>query len=318
MKALFLGLLCVSLSLRAEPPIRELTTQAVPFAHSIVPLFRHGYLVLFPPGGAQGSSLSLSKFGFTAYRPDGLFAYQKTLEVPGGTEPVVRDVDFDSDGNAAVAASALAGPSSFLSGILLLDRAGVDTAFINTGRYLPARIAIAPDRSIWTLGSQRDAQSARPDRQDYKIVRHFSADGKELNAYLPRSSFPPGLEPGIDGPGVDIHVTNDRVGILAYSGQTGASDEWIELDWNGNLLGRYRVDAAEFTAFTADDHVYLTGPRGPKVRSVFTLDHASQTWKVTPQQAPGTLMGADGNTLVYSVGKNVGPILLQWFNQPEP
>jgi hypothetical protein len=313
MKVVLSGLLCGLLGLSAEQPVRELSTQAVPFANSIVPLFRHGYLILFPPGGGHGASLSISKFGFTAYSPDGHLAYQKTLEVPGGSQPVVRDVDFDADGNAAVGTSAEGGPSGFLSGILLLDRTGGDTGFIDTGRYFPARIAIAPDRSIWTLGWQRDAQSARPDRQDYMIVRHLSADGKELKAYLPRSSFPPGLEPGTDGPGVHIQVTNDRVGIFAYSGKTGANAEWVELDLNGNLLGRYRTDDALQAAFTADDHVYLTGR---KLGEVYTLDHASHTWKLTPQQVAGMLMGADANSLVYRVGKNVGPILLQWFNQP--
>ena len=317
MKALFLGLLCGLYGLSAEQPVRELSTQAVPFANSIAPLFRHGYLILFPPGGGHGASLSISKFGFTAYSPDGHLAYQKTLQVPGGSEPVVRDVDFDADGNAAVGTSAEGGPSGFLSGILLLDHAGGDTGFINTDRYFPARIAIAPDRSIWALGWQRDAQSARPDRQDYMIVRHFSADGKELKAYLPRSSFPPGLEPGTNGPEVHIEVTSDRVGVFAYSGKTGQNAEWVELDLNGNLLGRYRTDdvlhAAAFPAFTADDHVYMAGPR---FGQVYTLDHASHTWTLTPQQVTGMLMGADGNSLVYRVGKNAGPILLQWFNQP--
>jgi hypothetical protein len=234
MKALFLGVICSLFGLGAEQPVRELSTQAVPFAHSIVPLFRHGYLVLFPPAGRPGASLSTSKYGFTAYSPEGYLAYQKTLQVPGGTEPVVRDVDFDADGNAAVGTSAVGGPSSFLSGILLLDHAGGDTGFINTGRYVPARVAIAPDRSIWTLGWQWDGpQGTQPDREDYMIVRHFSADGKELKAYLPRSSFPPGLEPGADGPELHIEITNDRVGILAYSGETGANLEWVELDLNG-------------------------------------------------------------------------------------
>jgi hypothetical protein len=318
MKALFLVLLCGLLGLGAEQPVRELSTQAVPSAHSIVPLFRHGYLILFPPGGAPGASLSMIKYGFTAYSPDGNLAYQKTLQVPGGSQPVVRDVDFDADGNAAVATSAEGGPSGFLSGILLLDHTGGDTGFINTDRYVPARIAIAPDSSIWALGWQHDAQSARPDRQGYMIVRHFSADGKELKAHLPRSSFPPGLEPGADGPEVHIEVTNDRVGILAFSGETGATAEWVELDLNGNLLGRYRTDdaplALALAAFTADDHVYLAGP---KFGELYTLDHASHNWKLTPQQVAGMLMGADGNSLVYKVGKNVGPILLQWFNQPQ-
>jgi hypothetical protein len=259
-------------------------------------------------------------YGFYAYGPDGHFAYQKNIELPGGSQPVVNDVDFDADGNAAVGASALGGPSGFLSGILLLDPTGRETSFIDTGSYIPAHIAIAPDHSIWALGWQRDVDKPRLiDRQDYGIVRHFSADGKQVGAYLPRSSFPAGLEPGTPGPEVHIEVTQDRVGVLACSGPTSESTEWVELGLNGNVLDRSRINNVlqdvAFAAFTADDHVYLAGLN---VGEVYTFDHASHTWKSIPTQGAGHLMGADGNSLVYiGVGKNSEPILLQWFNQPQ-
>jgi hypothetical protein len=106
-------------------------------------------------------------------------------------------VDFDIDGNAVVGATALGGPSGFLQGILLLDRTGRQTRFIDTGRYVPAHLAVASGRSIWVLGWQWDADlPARAERQDYMIVRHFSADGKEVKACLPRSSFPVGMPNG--------------------------------------------------------------------------------------------------------------------------
>ena len=214
-KAFFLGVLCSVFALATEQPVRELSTQAIPFARSIVPLFRHGYLVLFPPGGGSGVSASTVMYGFYAYGPDAHFAYQRNIELPGGSQPMVHDVDFDADGNAAVAAVALGGPSGFLSGILLLDRTGQETGFIDTGRYTPAKIAIAPDHSIWALGWQRDADKPRStDRQDYGIVRHFSADGKKVQAYLLRSSFPAGLEPG--GPGPRFTLKSPKIG-LAFS-----------------------------------------------------------------------------------------------------
>lgn len=47
---------------------------------------------------------------------------------------------------------------------------------------------------------------------------------------------------------------------------SGGNAEWIELDLNGNLLERSRVDGTVrkvvLAAFTADDHVYLDGNRG--------------------------------------------------------
>ena len=90
----------------------------------------------------------------------------------------------------------------------------------------------------------------------------------------------------------------------------------MELGLNGNVLDRFRIDdalrAGAFAAFTADDHVYLASLNGV----VYTLDHASHTWKPIPRQGAGYLLGTDGNSLVYRGGKNSEPILLQWFNQP--
>src|SRR5581483_12405031 len=113
-------------------------------------------------------------FGFLAYAPDGVFAMEKTVSLPGAARPSVMDVDFDSDGKIAVSASGL-GASGFRAGIVVLDPAGHETRFIDTGRYLPAHLAFAPDHSIWTLGWERDAvDPVRPDKQDYRIVRQFS------------------------------------------------------------------------------------------------------------------------------------------------
>src|SRR4029077_12801117 len=100
---------------------------------------------------------------------------------------------------------------------------------------------------------------------------------------------------GTPDPGVHIEATQDRVGILAFSGQTSANAEWVELDLNGNLLDRTRIDNVlqdvAVAAFTADDHVYLAGLNG----DVYTLDHPSHTWKSVPKQGAGFFMGADGN-----------------------
>jgi hypothetical protein len=144
------------------------------------------------------------------------------------------------------------------------------------------------------------------------IVRHFSAEGKELGAYLPRSSFPPGLEPGGPSVPVRIMVSKDRVGVLAFSGNLGFKTEWLELDLRGNVVERSRLDNRQIfaAAFTADDHIYLGGDK-----ELYTLDHSSHMWRPTPK-LKGSLMGADGLKLVYSVGSPRGAIELQCFDQP--
>jgi hypothetical protein len=270
---------------------------------------------LSPPGGPNGSSAAAIFFAFYPYGPDGKLAYDGMIEVPGGIEPIVRDVDFDGEGRAAVAVSATGGASGFLHGILLLDRAGRQTRFINTGFYAPAHIAVASDHSIWTLGWQMDPDHPPfPVRPDYMIIRHMAPDGTEVGAYLPRSLFPAGLEPGMGGAEPQIAVTGDRVGILVYSGKTLAQSEWVEMDLNGNVLRRSRTDdltsQVDVVAFTADDHVYLSGNRG----ELYTLDDSSSKWVSVPRQGD-MLVGADGTRLVYRQ-RVPRPIQLQWFERP--
>lgn len=315
MKMFWIGMICVSSIFGADHPVRELSTDALPFRNSLVPYLRHGYLIFFLPGAAAGSPISSIAYGFYAYAPNGKFAFNKNIEVAGGSQPVVRDLDFDKDGNAAVAATAIGGPSGFLNVILLLDHTGSQIGFIDTGRYVPAHLAIAADRSIWVLGWQQDANHPPyPDRNDYMIVRRFSVEGKEMMGFLPRSSFPVGLEPGAAGSTARLEVTKDRIGIIAYSGKTGSNLEWLDMDLNGKVVERFRLDDVvphiASSAFTLDDRVYLSGLRG----ELYTLGPSSRKWKAVPKQGD-VLLGADGNGLVY-LKTGAGRIQLEWFNQP--
>ena len=84
MKTLLVVVMCVLPGFGAERPVRELSTQALPFAKSQVPWFRHGYLITFP-AGPPGSPLSSMAYGFSAYGPDGRFAFEKNIELPDAT-----------------------------------------------------------------------------------------------------------------------------------------------------------------------------------------------------------------------------------------
>ncbi len=310
MRWFLLGIVIVFCARAADAPVRELTTQAAPFPHSQVPVFRHGYLITFPPLGRSGASAWLSLYGFSAWAPDGSLAYQASIEVPDGSQSIVEDMDFNADGSAVVAATALGSQSKLLAGLLFLDRTGRDTGFNSTSPYFPGHIAIAPDGSIWTLGWQNN-------HQDYRIVRHFSSEGTELKAFLPRSSFPPGLEPGTGGAGPEIAVTGDRVDVLVCSGMQCPGMEWVELDWNGNVLDRIRTDDQVpdpvRLAVTDDHRVFLSG----RENELYELDRAAHMWKLVWQTGP-MLMGADGNNLVFEKARSgrSAPIALQWFHAP--
>ena len=135
------------------------------------------------------------------------------------------------------------------------------------------------------FGWQRDATNPnRHDSQDYRTVRKYSIDGQQNGAYLLRSLFPPGLEPGMDHwQERRITVTSDRVGIQAISGDTSDKREWVELDLSGNLTGRWRLDTSyrfPGVVLTSDDQAYVQrNDPATKSRQLLRLNRTKSEWE---------------------------------------
>jgi hypothetical protein len=66
MKILFLSFFGLYPRCVRSSQFRKLETQAVFFTSSIIPWFRHGYLIVFPPGGVNGTPAASVLYGFTA------------------------------------------------------------------------------------------------------------------------------------------------------------------------------------------------------------------------------------------------------------
>lgn len=292
-------------SLAANDPIREVTSQAMRVGNQLVPAFYKGYIYWV---GLNGNDDAV-----TIYAPDGHLA----LVFVDQNGPV-DGIAVDSDGTIAVAWGSIKA-----GGIDFLDSSAALTKTVQTGRYLAAHLAFAADHSLWTFGWQRDAADPeRADRQDYLMVRKYLPGGKEAGAYLPRSLFPPGLEPGGASwqASSTISVAGDRVGLWAMSGKDSEHMEWVEVDLNGNLLGRWRLDpfyAQTRMAFTTDGHLFVQSrePQAP-VLQLCALDRASSTWHTIEAPPMGRLEGADGNALVFSDFVKPGPMHLSWYPHP--
>jgi hypothetical protein len=114
-----------------------------------------------------------------------------------------------------------------------------------------------------------------------------------------------------------ITAAKDRIGVLAQSGVRGSLQEWIELDLQGNLIGRWRLDDSNFArvALTTDGRVYVQKSNGPSTTRFFTLDRNTSTWKPVTPLTDYRFCGADGDQLVFASWK-AGPMHLRWFNQP--
>ena len=150
-------------------------------------------------------------------------------------------------------------------------------------------------------------------------MRKYSIDGKETGAYLPKSLFESGLPPGNEEwQARRITVTTDRVGVEVLSGKVGNQREWVELDLNGNVTGRWKLNPSnEFpgVTFTIDDRAYVHRyNRDTKSNQTFRLNRATSSWDLvhTPD---AILYGADGDKLVFARWPD-HVMLLSWFPQP--
>ena len=298
---------CIAGAFAGTEPAREVVSQANLVAHQLIPRFYNGYLYYL--GEGRPSQIRL-------YAPDGHLVFATDLQEPGNSPPNLTGLAIDTDGTIAVSYGDTRNGNR--GGIEFLDSTGKRTGGIDTQNYLPGNLCYAEDHSLWSFGWQHDKNDpGRADRQDYMLVRKYSG-GKQVGAYLPRSGFPDALEPGTDSSQeMRITVTHDRVGVLAWR-ETSDDLEWVELDLNGNLTGRWKFCGRSETsfAFTSDNRLYaLRRDRDGKIRRLSVLDRASSTWKEVEAPMDGALWGADGDELVFA-GLGHGPMHLRWFKQP--
>jgi hypothetical protein len=289
------------LAAAADAPIRQVNSQAVETSGMLIPAFFKGYIYW------AGRDNPL-----TIYTPEGNQA--PYIAAPQGTALAIA---ADTDGALAVAWR-----SETTGGIDWHDPSGALVRTIQTGRYRPTHLSFGEDHSLWSLGWQTDAANPHmPDHSDYMIVRRFLPGGQQAGAYLPRSSFPRGLEPGDESwqRSNCITVTSDRVGLWVNSGMVGAKTEWVEMDLDGKLTGRWRLDPFFYeirVALTADGHVFVHHAEpDAKSYTLLTLDRASSTWQPVRPAPNGDLVGADGDALIFA-DYGGGPIHLSWYRHP--
>ncbi len=298
---------CIAGVFAGTEPVREVISQANLVGNQLIPRFYNGYVYYL--GEGRPSQLRL-------YAPDGHLVLATDLQEPGGPPPNLTGLAIDTDGTIAVSYADVDHVNR--GGIEFLDSTGKRTGGIDTQNYLPGNLCYAGDHSLWSFGAQQDKDNpGRADRQDYMLVRKYSG-GKQAAAYLPRSGFPAGLEPGSDSwQEMRITVTHDRAGVLAWR-ETSEDLEWVELDLNGKLTGRWKFSGRSEPsfAFTSDNHLYaLRRDRGAKLRQLAVFDRASSAWKDVEAPMDGGLYGADGDELVFAGWEN-GPMHLRWFKQP--
>jgi hypothetical protein len=257
--------------------------------------------------------------GYSLWDREGKLVYQLDIIAPDGTPGHLRqDAAVDTDGSAIVPISygGYGGKGHVKGGgIVLVNPAGKQTQFIDTELWLPAHACFALDHSIWVAGTQFDSKGDHALRQDYQLIRKYSRDGKLMGEFLPRSLFPSGLPPTESG---RIQAASNRIGVLLHPGMVSNEPEWVELDLNGKLMGRWKLGPSSTgdpdahreiyslgqLAFTADARLFAQPhDAASKKYQMKIFDRSTSSWQSTNAvaipPARAYLVGADGNKLAF-------------------
>jgi hypothetical protein len=316
-----LALICATIlpSLAAGDGAREITIGSLAPDQGTLVRYENRYLMCLRPLRAVG-----------LWGLDGRRIYETEVSPPPSNLPTehrfwegVSDATVDNDGFVAAAVSfrvwenAPDGKSEKVTtsgpfgGIVVLDKAGIQTEFVGTGRYLPIRICFDRNHQIWTLGSERDGGNEF-------LLHEYSREGKQIGAYVQRSTLPHQL-PISEFYGSFLRSGGDRIGALLVSGPASEDAEWFEVDLLGRLIGRWSVKEEYLNGGVASRGVALTASGKAYARStqrISTFDASTASWKTVKLDSNlDRLLGADGEELVFILSKE-DTTRLTWVTAP--
>jgi hypothetical protein len=264
-----LFLLNVSAALATAQQAEALYSGDLSPTHSL-PTYEHGFVAVY------------DHLDNKVYAPDGSLLFRSTF---GPHE--VTNIAMDSDGSAALA---IENPDESLpaGAVQLVDSKGNQTRWIDTSGYRPLGVSFAPDHSLWVLGDDRK-------REGSFLLHHHARDGREIGQYLPADAFhcTADFDPALHG-GWLVRTSRDKVGVFLRCNRRQNS-WWVELTFDGKEAGRWRADFdGHPVAFTDGGQVYATSVGG-----ILILDRESASWKPANIAPLGSLVGADGDALVF-------------------
>ncbi len=188
----------------------------------------------------------------------------------------------------------------------LLEVSGKVTRTVDTGSYIPTHVTFAWDHTIWTLGIVYD-NGAKD--EEFKVLRHYARTGEQLGEALPWSQIAgennryTALQL-IEG-GRSLFSANDRIGFIAQVNR--GRSKWIEVSFAGTLLGQYDLGSYGSTepgflptAMTSSGQVCARVEQYRRFEGYAVLDRSTGMWRKVAGYPRGTLVGTDGDDLVFS------------------
>lgn len=224
---------------------------------------------------------------FSVYGTDGNLLAQVPLKIPGAARVVVYDYARGASGVLAACGFAESPGAQRAPFLAWISADGSRQKVIRTEPYYPFLCTAAPDGSLWTVGIEMtpDLQE-KPEHQNGRVLRRFDGDGRQLGAWLPRSSFQgtAALTHGFLAAGAE------RIGWLSWSVDHGLKGTYVEITPGGGISTfplqevpgfKSGIGAFGGMAFTAEGDLIVAAVPVDKTDStaLLLLDRSNRQWR---------------------------------------
>lgn len=241
------------------------------------------------------------------------------FSIPGSSKIDVFSYSRGADGTMALCGNAFAYDGSHARYIGWISGDGTTQSAIRMGPYLPNLITAAPDGTLWTLGYELIDGSERKPGVDVNAgaIRHFDKTGKQLGAYVPRSS----IGSKVDLAYGELVASVDRVGWYSY--EHGQERAYIEVTKPGTVtrFPQPKADPNSYwqlsgIALTASNRVFVSIQVDDGRVKLYTLDREKQEWVLVP--SPPAFAGTKGVRLLGAEGDELAFLLPDLHDGPQP
>jgi hypothetical protein len=252
---------------------------------------------------------------FSVYGANGNLLFHVPLKIPGASRVVVYDYSRTSTGILVACGFAESPGVQRAPYLTWFSADGSSQKVIRTDPYYPFLCAGAPDGSLWTVGLEMNADlQEKPEHRESPVLRRFAPDGRQLGAWLPRSSFPGSAEL-VRG---FLVASNKRVGWLRWSADSGLEGVYAEITPEGEITSfplkqvpgfKAGIGAFSGMALTADGDALVAAVPSDKTEAtaVLWLDRSKAEWRRVSVPVAASppffhIYGADTELALYAGG----------------
>jgi len=253
----------------------------------------HGYVLVWDEPGKPSVPLAST---VTLYGPDGRERYALPFVFKDQTHAQAVTGIVSANGEAAFAYWSMT-PGHQSHGVALVPEDGKSIHVTATDPYVPGPLCFTEDGALWMGGNE-----GQPITSDFPTVRKLGGDSVS-SVMLPVSRVVPLEEAQRLAPfhqtvgGWRMRAAKDRIGVIV---DRPGSQQWLEFDFGGTVLGRWDVPhAMEIAAYTEGARVFGQMRDG----AVFELNKDTGEWVKTGCKLEAQLVAADGEELVFRMSR---------------